>query len=94
MEAAVRQIETRNFRMDGGRLVELPLDEKRAAEASGLRPFSSCAVFLEAVDAQARKGEIDALRLPYVHAHAVTGGVWLLGGYHWLERALPALRNF
>lgn len=80
-------IGTRDFRLDGTRLVALTADEKRAAEAAGQRPFSAYSLFIEAVDAQARADEIEALHMPYVKTYPVTGGVWLIGGHWWLEKA-------
>ena len=84
-------IGTRNFRLEGARLVALTADEKRAAEAAGQRPFSAHSMFIEAVDAQARADEIEALHLAYVKTYPVTGGVWLIGGYHWLEKAVTRI---
>ena len=84
----MHEIRTRDFRLDGARLVALQDGEKGAAEVAGQRPFSAHSLFIEAVDAQVRADEIERLHLPYVKAYPVTGGVWLLGGHHWLEKAV------
>lgn len=81
------EIRTRDFRLDGAHLVALKDGEKAAAEAAGQKPFSCNSLFIEAVDAQGRSDEITALKLPYMKVYAGPGGVWLLGGYHWLEKA-------